>query len=52
MDWVRPSGSAQVEKVRFYFFRNYFQCKTNSGKPQKMFKGTKNTQKIQKNAQR
>jgi hypothetical protein len=25
-----------------------FQWKTNSGKPQKMFRGTKNTQKISK----
>jgi hypothetical protein len=34
----------------FIFSEIIFQCKTNSGKPQKMFKGTKNTQKFQENS--
>jgi hypothetical protein len=39
---VEPSGSARMRRIRFYiFFEIIFQCKTNSGKTQKMFKVTK-----------
>jgi hypothetical protein len=48
VDWVGPSGSAQVGKEFCFFPESIFQCKINSGKPQKMFKGTENTQKIPK----
>jgi hypothetical protein len=34
--------------IRFAFFEIFFSAKTNSRKPQKMFRGTKNTQKIPK----
>jgi hypothetical protein len=45
----RASGSAQSGRVDLLFFRNIFQCKkTNLGNAQKMFRGTKNTQKILK----
>jgi hypothetical protein len=48
---VEPTGSAQVEKDRFslFFFEIFFfGAKTNPGNAQKMFRGTKNTQKIPK----
>jgi hypothetical protein len=45
----RASGSAQSGRVDFLFFSKYFfSAKTNSGNAQKMFRGTKNTQKITK----
>jgi hypothetical protein len=42
-------GPDRIGWVLFIFFEIIFQCKTNSGKTQKMFKGTKNTQKTPKN---
>jgi hypothetical protein len=46
---VGPSGSAGTEWIRFVFFSKYFSVqKKNSGSAQKMFRGTKNTQKITK----
>jgi hypothetical protein len=44
----RASGSAQSGRFFFFFFRNFFSAKTNPGNAQKMFRGTKNTQKITK----
>jgi hypothetical protein len=43
----RASGSAQSGSVDF-FFEIFFSAKTNPGNAQKMFRGTKNTQKITK----
>jgi hypothetical protein len=45
--WVGPWGSAQLDRIGF-FSEFIFQSKINSGKSQKMFKGTENTQKISK----
>jgi hypothetical protein len=45
----RVGPLARPNPVDFLFFRNMFQCKkTNPGNEQKMFRGTKNTQKITK----
>jgi hypothetical protein len=45
----RASGSAQSGSVDFlFFFEIFFSAKTNPGNAQKMFRGTKNTQKITK----
>jgi hypothetical protein len=42
--WIRSGPRAQPgRKGKFYFSVIIFQCKTNSRKTQKMFKGTKNT---------
>jgi hypothetical protein len=42
MDWVGPSGSAQVEKDRFYFFRNYFPVKNKFRKnPENVYRNEK-----------
>jgi hypothetical protein len=46
--WVGPSGSAQLDRIGFLFFEIFFCAKTNPGNAQKMFRGTKNTQKITK----
>jgi hypothetical protein len=47
--WTGSGLRAQVGTDRFCFFRNYFPVQNKLGKPQKMFKGTENTQKIPKN---
>jgi hypothetical protein len=44
----RASGSAQSGRVDFLFFEIFFSAKTDPGNAQKMFRGTKNTQKITK----
>jgi hypothetical protein len=43
----RASGSAQSDWVDF-FYEIFFSAKTNPGNAQKMFRGTKNVQKIPK----
>jgi hypothetical protein len=42
----RASGSAQSSRVDILFFEIFFSAKTNPRNAQKMFRGTKNTQKI------
>jgi hypothetical protein len=44
----RAFGLGPGRKGVLFFPESIFQCKINSGKPQKMFKGTENTQKIPK----
>jgi hypothetical protein len=49
----RASGSAQSGLVNFLFvFEIFFSAKTNPGNAQKMFRGTKNTQKNHKNSRK
>jgi hypothetical protein len=43
----RASGSAQSSRFSF-FLKIFFSARTNPGNAQKMFRGTKNTQKITK----
>jgi hypothetical protein len=47
--WVEPRARPNPVDRFWFFFEIFFSARINPGNAQKMFRGTKNTQKITKN---